>query len=238
MQVKLMLVLLLIISICANASAQSVSAVPADPAKSVTNESHLRDPVVEFAKAIVRNDLKRAQKYVVQDDIGVHIPDIRETSRFTRYQIVPSTMAGVYVLLVHCEDKALKRERLAFIWEIAVKRHVITKIRVLYDGSNPLGNEAQIIREYQMKYRQHVLVPTEVTVFPIAMELDRYRGKDDVYYTLKDSTRALYRSKFELGYELRFQKNGLHYQLTIGNKKYLKVKYRPETLIRIANSMV
>ncbi|MFX3636866.1 MAG: hypothetical protein ACE3L7_02305 [Candidatus Pristimantibacillus sp.] len=53
---------------------------------------------------------------------------------------------------------------------------------------------------------------------------------------LKNKTIALYRS-FELGYELRFQKDGLQYTLTIGNK-HLKATFNPEKLITIANLMV
>ncbi len=267
MQTKLLLLILLIAIPCGNTTVKNASAISIRPT-TFANEDGQRDPAVEFAKAITRMDYNLAQKFV---EGYVEIPDIRENSRIKQYQLVPSPKAGVKILIAHFDDEVLKGERLAFIWELTVHGKSITKIRVLFDGSNPLVDEARLINEYQSKNRRHVLIPAEfpfreVTRFdgciehgsslvltywndkvngffrervsPISMELERYKGKSDVYYTLKDGTKALYRTKFEFGYELRFQKNGLHYTLTIGNKKSLMVKYTPETLMRIANSMV
>ncbi|NIK69525.1 hypothetical protein [Paenibacillus sp. BK720] len=228
------------------------------------------DPAVEFAKAITRNDYKKAQSCIDQD--YVRIPEIPEHVSAQSYQLVPSPISGVQVLMVNLYDEKRKTERLAYIWELSVNYGRITQIRVLYEGFNPLAEEARLIREYQYKFKRHLLAPTElpfkkVTEFhgyieedssiellyrndeingffkvkasPVTVDLDRFKfDKDDVYYTLKDGTKALYRVNYDLGYELRFQKNGMQYMLGIGNKKYLKVKYKPETLLKIANSMV
>lgn len=227
------------------------------------------DPAVEFAKAITRNDFREAQKYIAD---FVKIPEIQEYHRMQSYQLIPSPQPGVQILLVHLHDENKKRERLAFIWELAVNYGCINQIRALYEGPNPSVDEARIIREYQYRFKRHVLTPTElpfknVTEFrgyidddssleliyrsddingffrvkaaPATVDLSKFKfDNSDIYYTLKDGTKALYRSNYKLAYELRFQKNGLQYALAIGNKKFLKVKYKAETLIQIANSMV
>lgn len=270
MRRKILLILLLNIlffaTLCSSTSAQS--AMPIGTEIASANNERRPDPAYEFAKAIARKDLNLAQKYV--EDF-VQIPEIRESSGIHRCQLVSSPEEGVKIMVAHFKDEVLKGERLAFIWEITVKYDRITRIRVLFDGANPLVDEARLIREYQNRYRRDVLVPTEfpfkkVTQFngyieddsslvlvyrndemngffrviasPITLELERYKGRDDVYCTLKDGTKALFRLKFELGYELRFQKNGMHYTLAIGNKKYLKVEFTPEVLIKTANSMI
>lgn len=250
---------------------ESVTAQNITPSEAVAaptgGETRL-GPADRFVKAILRNDLDQAQKYIEKD--FVQIPEVRENSRISGIQLVSSPEEDVKILLAHFDDEVLKGERLAFIWELTLKGDRITKIRVLFDGANPLVDEARLIQEYQKKFKRHVLVPTEfpfeITQFnghvngdeslelvyrndvlngffrvkasPIVVELERYKGKDDVYYLLKDGTKALYRPKFELGYELRFQKNGMHYTLAIGNKKMLKVKYKATDLLKIANSMV
>ncbi len=132
------------------------------------------DLVFEFAKTLCwRNDRNKAMQYL--EDYA-EIPVIREKSRVGQLQVVPSTKEGVKILLAHFKDETLQGERLAFIWEIAVKNDRITQIRVLYDGTNPLVDEARLIREYQQKYKKHVLVPTafpfDVTRFDGHMESD------------------------------------------------------------------
>lgn len=77
----------------------------------------------------------------------------------------------------------------------------------------------------------------KITVSPAIANLERYKGKTDKFYTLDDGTRALYRGEFDLGYELRFQKDGLQYTVAIGNKKNLKKKFRAEDLKKIVESM-
>ncbi|WP_245823516.1 hypothetical protein [Metabacillus halosaccharovorans] len=77
----------------------------------------------------------------------------------------------------------------------------------------------------------------KITVSPASVDLDKYKWKTDKFYTLDDGTRALYRGDFDLGYEMRFQKDGLHYRVAIGNKKYLKKKFQAEDLIEIVESM-
>ncbi|WP_041613281.1 hypothetical protein [Paenibacillus sp. JDR-2] len=228
------------------------------------------NPAIEFANAITRNDYREAQSYIAQD--YVRIPEIPEHVSAQSYKLAPSPISGEQILMVSFYDEKRKTERLAYIWELSVNYGRITQIHVLYEGFNPLADEARLIREYQTKFKRHLLTPTElpfrkVTEFhgyieddssiellyrsdeingffkvkasPVTVDLDRFKfDNDDAYYTLKDGTKALYRVNNNLAYELRFQKNGMQYTLAIGNKKYLKVQYKPETLLKIANSMV
>jgi len=76
-----------------------------------------------------------------------------------------------------------------------------------------------------------------IHIIPVTLGLERYKGKSDQLYTLKDGTKVLYRTKFDLGYEIRFQKEGMHYTVAFGNKKYLKKKFTVNELIKIADSM-
>ncbi|RED76060.1 hypothetical protein [Cohnella phaseoli] len=209
-------------------------------------ETHL-GPAQQLAKALLRNDLDGAQKYVEKD--FVQIPEINENSPIGGIQLVSSPEKDVKILLAHFDDEVLKGERLAFIWELTEKGDRIIKIRVLFAGANPLVDEARLIREYQKKFIRHVLVPTEfpfkITQFdgyvdsneslelvyrndalngffrvkasPIAVELERYKGKDDVYYMLKDGTKALYRPKFELNFDSR--RTGCNIRLRLETRK-------------------
>ncbi|MGM0884999.1 MAG: hypothetical protein ACQEXQ_28650 [Bacillota bacterium] len=271
MRVKSLFLLLIVgwltsmLSVSGSVTAQTTA--PSEAVAAPTGGEIRRGPAERFANAILRNDLDEAQKYVEND--FVQIPEVRERSPISGIQLVSSPEEDVKILLAHFDDEVLEGERLAFIWELTVKGNRITKIRVLFDGANPLVDEVKLIREYQKKFKRHVLVPTEfpfeithfngyvddneslelvyrnnelngffrVKASPIVVELDRYKGKDDVYYLLKDGTKALYRS-FDLGYELRFQKKGMHYTIAIGNKRMLKAKYKVTDLLIIANSMV
>ncbi|MDQ8739335.1 hypothetical protein [Paenibacillus sp. LHD-38] len=202
-----------------SATAQNIA--PSESVAAPTGDETSLGPAGRFAKAILRNNLDEAQKYVEKD--FVQIPEIRENSPISGIQLVSSPKEDVKILLAHFDDEVLEGERLAFIWELTIKGDRITKIRILFDGANPLVDEARLIREYQKRFKRHVLVPTEfpfeithfngyvdgneslelvyrnkalngffrVKVFPIVVELERYKGKDDVYYQLKDGTKAL-----------------------------------------------
>lgn len=96
---------------------------------------------------------------------------------------------------------------------------IVDRQLVLYYRNEPLKGFLQIIMR------------------PVSVELERYKGADDQYYLLKNGTKVLYRTRFELGYELRFQHEGMQYTVAIGNKKYLKKRFNVHDLIKIAESM-
>ncbi|WP_175639120.1 hypothetical protein [Metabacillus schmidteae] len=222
------------------------------------------DTIRLFLEAWMKKDENKAQSYLME---GVKIPELKESTPIRRITGLPSPTKGIKVMVAFF-DGELGGERIAFIWEVAVKNERITQIRVIHDGTNPFMEEAKVVKEYEMKFKKNILVPSKfpfeitgcngyinnkelsvyytnesingflkITIFPISVDLDKYKGKTDKYYTLDDGTRALYRGEFDLGYEMRFQKDGLQYTVVIGNKKELKKKFKAEDLIRIVESM-
>lgn len=77
----------------------------------------------------------------------------------------------------------------------------------------------------------------KIAVVPVFRELEHFKGMYGEFYTLKDGTKVLYRPKFDIAYEIMFQKNGLHYSVSIGNKTYLNKEFTVNDLIEIAESM-
>lgn len=217
-----------------------------------------------FLEAWMKKDENKAQSYLME---GVKIPKLKESTPIRSIAGLPSPTKGVKVMVAFF-DGELGGERIAFIWEVAVKNERITQIRVIHDGTNPFMEEAKLVKEYEKKFNKNILVPSKfpfeitgchgsindkelsiyyriesingflkITVSPISVDLDKYKGKTDKFYTLDDGTRAIYRGEFDLGYEMRFQKDGLQYTVVIGNKKELKKKFKAEDLIRIVESM-
>jgi len=219
--------------------------------------------VRDFLEALVKNDDKKAQSYLID---GVKIPELKESTPIGSIAGLPSPINGVKVIVAYFKNE-LSGERIAFIWEVAVKDEKITQIRVIHDGTNPFMEEAKVVKEYEMKFKKNILVPSKfpfeitsfhgsvnnerlmlhytnesneflkITISPTIANLERYKGKTDKFYTLDDGTRVLYRGEFDLGYELRFQRDGLQYTVVIGNKENLKKKFRAEDLMKIAGSM-
>ncbi|MCY9697333.1 hypothetical protein [Paenibacillus alginolyticus] len=75
-----------------------------------------------------------------------------------------------------------------------------------------------------------------IAVIPSTEDLDRYIWKNTEILKLKDGTKVLYNANFDLGYEIRFQKDGLNYKLSVG-KKNLSKKFTDDDLLKIAESM-
>ncbi|OCT13337.1 hypothetical protein A8709_03535 [Paenibacillus pectinilyticus] len=75
-----------------------------------------------------------------------------------------------------------------------------------------------------------------IAVFPVTEHLDRFIWKNTEILQLKDGTKVLYHANFDLGYEIRFQKDGLNYKLAVG-KKNLSKKFTVDDLLKIAESM-
>ncbi|TVY02154.1 hypothetical protein [Cohnella terricola] len=102
-----------------------------------------------------------------------------------------------------------------------------------FSGHIEYEHERLVLR-YRNEYINSFL---QIHIKPVTLGLERYQGKNNQLHTLKDGTKVLYRSKFDLGYEIRFHKEGMHYTVAIGNKKYLKKKFTVNDLIKIADSM-
>ncbi|WP_410982418.1 hypothetical protein [Bacillus cereus] len=220
--------------------------------------------VEKFIQALINRDEKLIKSYVIE---GIDIPKMKKGTQICRITGVTSPRKDTKVLIAYFKEK-YGENRIAFVWEIIAKNNKISRVKVLYDGTNPFMEEAKIVKEYEMKLKQKVLVPTKfpfevnrfyglinnkylelryynesiegifkVTASPSSIELEQYKQKHDKFYVLKNGVKVLYRAEFDLAYELRFQKEGVHYTIAIGNKQHLKKKYTVNDLIRIAESM-
>ncbi|WP_156825955.1 hypothetical protein [Paenibacillus terrigena] len=127
------------------------------------------DVSMQFAQAIRVKDYSLAQSYM---SYGVTLPEIRENSPITSYQLVNSPLKHVKVLTANFLDETLGGERLALIWEITVENNKITNIRTVFDGANPLVDEAKLIHDYQQLFQREIYVPAH---FPF--EITHFSGE-------------------------------------------------------------
>jgi hypothetical protein len=220
--------------------------------------------VEKFIEALMKNDEKLMQSYMMEP---IKIPELKEGADLYKVTEVPSTREDTKLLVAYLKEKH-HENRTAFIWEVVSKDEKISSLKILYDGTNPFMEEAKIVKEYEMKLKTNVLVPTQfpfeithvdglihdeylalrysnesihvgfnVRVSPVSNELEEYKQKRDTVHTLKNGVKAIYSEHYGPGYELIFQQDGLHYKMTVGNKRYLKKKYTVNDLIRIAESI-
>lgn len=83
----------------------------------------------------MKRNYSEANKYLLD---RVQIPLINERSIIRQIKLAPSPTKNVKVLIGYFEDRVLKGDRLAFIWELTYKGNKISEIRVVYDGANVL----------------------------------------------------------------------------------------------------
>lgn len=113
--------------------------------------------VRDFLEALVKKDDKMAQSYLID---GVKIPELKESTPIGSIAGLSSPTNGFKVIVAYFKSE-LSGERIAFIWEVAVKDEKITKIRVIHDGTNPFMEEAKVVKEYEMKFKKNILVPSK-----------------------------------------------------------------------------
>lgn len=89
-----------------------------------------------------------------------------------------------------------------------------------------------------LRYRNKELKGTlQIKVVPKDnVGIERFKGKYDRYYTLKDGTIALYQPNYNPAYRMIFSKNDLRYY--IGINKSTEKNITVDDLIKVANSMV
>ncbi|UNT71716.1 hypothetical protein IQ781_27435 (plasmid) [Bacillus sp. N447-1] len=206
------------------------------------------DILETFVNALMKKD-ERFMKSCLTE--LAELPDISFQTELSKVKRVRTPQKDTEVLIAFSKDN-YKNNKISFIWEVTTKGTKISNVKKIYDGMNPLIEEAKIVKEYEMKFKNNVLVPTQfpfkvnefngfihnkylellyyndteqvilkITIAPIDIKLEEYKQKHDKFYVLKDGTKVLYR-EFDLAYELRFQKQGINYTVSIGNKKSLK----------------
>ncbi|WP_458413263.1 hypothetical protein ACNQFZ_21220 [Schinkia sp. CFF1] len=89
-----------------------------------------------------------------------------------------------------------------------------------------------------LRYRNKELNGTlQIKVVPKDnVDIERFKGKNDRYYTLKDGTTAIYQPNYHPAYRIIFNKNEFRYY--IGINKSTKKNMIVDDLIKVANSML
>ncbi|OJD58394.1 hypothetical protein [Bacillus sp. NH11B] len=125
------------------------------------------DVISEFKHALLKNDKKLMQSYVTE---GVELPTFQKEKPIHEIKIVSSPKEDTTILISYF--KGTNDEfTIGFILEIVTKNNKISQMNQIYDGTNPLMKEATIVKEYEMKYKEHILTPTK---FPF--EIHEFQG--------------------------------------------------------------
>nr|MCX3323285.1 hypothetical protein [Bacillus paranthracis] len=111
----------------------------------------------EFKQALLKNDKKLMRSYVTD---GVELPTFQTNKQIHEIKIVPSPKEDTTILLSYFKgnDDVFT---IGFILEIVTKNNKISRINQIYNGTNPLMKEATIVKEYEMKCKEHILTPTK-----------------------------------------------------------------------------
>ncbi|MGN5653114.1 hypothetical protein [Bacillus sp. Brlt_9] len=124
------------------------------------------DVISEFKHALLKNDKKLMQSYVTE---GVELPTFQKEKPVHEIKIVPSPKEDTTILISYF--KGTNDEfTIGFILEIVTKNNKISQMNQIYDG-NPLMKEATIVKEYEIKCKEHILTPTK---FPF--EIHEFQG--------------------------------------------------------------
>ncbi|MCU5375980.1 hypothetical protein OCA08_02305 [Bacillus cereus] len=130
-------------------------------AKSQTNV------ISEFKQALLKNDKKLMRSYGTE---GIGLPTFQTNKHIHEIKIVPSPKKDTTILISYFKDTD-GEFTIGYILEIITKNNKISQINQIYDGMNPLMKEATIVKEYEMKCKEHILTPTK---FPF--EIHEFQG--------------------------------------------------------------
>ncbi|PEC19013.1 hypothetical protein [Bacillus cereus] len=125
------------------------------------------DVINEFKHALLKNDKKLMQSYVIE---GIEIPTFQANKQIHEIKIVPSPRKDTTILISYFKDTD-DGFTIGCILEIVTKNNKISRINQIYNGTHPLMKEATIVKEYEMKCKEHILTPTK---FPF--EIHEFQG--------------------------------------------------------------
>ncbi|MFD6510500.1 hypothetical protein [Bacillus sp. NPDC060175] len=121
------------------------------------------DVISKFKHALLKNDEKLMQSYVTE---GIKLPAFQKDKHFHEIVEVPSPKEDTTILITYVKDTN-NVFTIGSILEIVTKNNKISQINQIYDGTNPFMKEATIVKEYELKYKQHILTPT---IFPFKIQ--------------------------------------------------------------------
>ncbi|HGH7177592.1 TPA: hypothetical protein ACJMKJ_005237 [Bacillus wiedmannii] len=123
--------------------------------------------ISDFKQALLKNDKKLMRSYVTE---GIELPNFQMEKPIHEIKIVPSPTEDTTILISYFKDTD-DGFTIGCILEIVTKNNKISQINQIYDGTNPLMKEATIVKEYEMKCKEHILTPTK---FPF--EIHEFQG--------------------------------------------------------------
>ncbi|QDF22773.1 MULTISPECIES: hypothetical protein [Bacillus cereus group] len=125
------------------------------------------DVISEFKQALLKDDKKLMQSYVTA---GIELPTFQTNKPIHEIKIVPSPKEDTKILISYSKD-TYDEFTISCILEIVTKNNKISRINQIYDRTNPFMKEATIVKEYEMKCKEHILTPTK---FPF--EIHEFQG--------------------------------------------------------------
>ncbi|MEK4498744.1 hypothetical protein [Bacillus sp. FSL R12-0069] len=125
------------------------------------------DVISEFKQALLKDDKKLMQSYVTA---GIELPTFQTNKPIHEIKIVPSPKEDTTILISYSKD-TYDEFTISCILEIVTKNNKISRINQIYDRTNPFMKEATIVKEYEMKCKEHILTPTK---FPF--EIHEFQG--------------------------------------------------------------
>jgi hypothetical protein len=181
-----------------------------------------------------RNDTQNVIAYFKGEPGGERIAFI--------WEVIVKDEKISYIQVIHDGTKPLLEEaKLVKEYQLKIHRRVLVPTEFPAEITGFLGyitEKNETLPEildlgYGMESLQSYL---HIAVFPVTENLDRFKWKNTEILKLKDGTKVLYNANFDLGYEIRFQKNGLNYKMAVG-KKNLSKTFTIDDLMKIAESM-
>lgn len=125
------------------------------------------DVISEFKHALLKNDKRLMQSYVTA---GIELPTFQTNKQIHEIKIIPSPKEDTTILISYYKGTD-DEFTISFILEIITKNNKISQINQIYAGTNPFMKEATIVKEYEMKCKEHILTPTK---FPF--EIHEFQG--------------------------------------------------------------
>ncbi|XLP24361.1 hypothetical protein ACFMB7_10850 [Bacillus toyonensis] len=121
------------------------------------------DVISKFKHALLKNDEKLMKSYVTE---GIKLPAFPKDKHFHEIVEVQSPKEDTTILIAYFKDIS-DICTIGSILEIVTKDNEISQINQIYNGTNPFMKEATIVKEYEMKCKQHILTPT---IFPFEIQ--------------------------------------------------------------------
>lgn len=129
--------------------------------------------VSDFMHHLIDKGRKSAEPFLF--DKMIKIPEIKENTPIDKFVVLPTPQYSDTKVVVTFFKGEVGGELIAFIWELIVKDGKISRIKVIHDGTNPLMEEAKIVKEYEVENQKNVIVPTK---FPFEItDFDGYYDK-------------------------------------------------------------